>query len=92
MPAFATYKHSLLLLFIFVIQMLAEQMDEETISNHKRDIPTSDAVNEDFKQACLFIRDQKVTTDDKLRLYGLFKCATVGVCNTTSPTIFQALI
>eukprot|EP00291_Cryptomonas_curvata_P011410 CAMPEP_0172192290 /NCGR_PEP_ID=MMETSP1050-20130122/24237_1 /TAXON_ID=233186 /ORGANISM="Cryptomonas curvata, Strain CCAP979/52" /LENGTH=105 /DNA_ID=CAMNT_0012867559 /DNA_START=98 /DNA_END=411 /DNA_ORIENTATION=+ len=64
-------------------------MDEEPDSNYKRDTGVSDAVQEDFKQACLFIRDQKVNTDDKLRLYGLFKCATVGVCNTPSPTIFQ---
>ncbi len=77
MPQLATYKLNLPFFFVFIIQIFG------ACPLHPY------AVQEDFKQACLFIRDQKVDADDKLRLYGLFKCATVGVCNTTSPSIFQ---
>ena len=42
----------------------------------------------EFERACSFIRDQQVKPDDKLKLYGYFKCATVGICNTSCPSVF----
>jgi hypothetical protein len=87
-PEFRT-QLQLLWLVCLVVYISATSFNEHMKPN-PRSGPEYNVIEEEFKRACLFAREQKkVDQEDKLRLYGLFKCATVGVCNTTSPSIFQ---
>jgi len=51
--------------------------------------PEDESIDKQFQAAVDFVKtakDLEVTTDEQLALYGFYKCATVGPCNTGRPS------
>ena len=85
--------HHFKLQFVWIIlcmtHLTATNFPEQSSATVENGTNQYDALDEDFKQACLFVRNERLSQPDKLKIYGLFKCATVGICNTPQPSIFQ---
>ena len=82
--------HLLLISLSHCLVQLTAVSFHEQMTPSDSSVPQYKVIEEDFKRACIFVREQKkMDQEDKLQLYGLFKCATVGICNTTSPSIFE---
>lgn len=48
-------------------------------------------LHDDFIRATQLVRDCKPDDRTKLKLYGLYKQATVGDCNTSRPGMFASM-